>query len=64
MSSETELKPCPFCGGRAEKVVIPCPEPCEPIFAVQCTQCKITTMPGGRMVNTAPIEIWNRRVKE
>lgn len=58
----TELKPCPFCGGKAEKITISCPKSCEPLYAVQCAKCKVYTMPGGRAVGTNPIEIWNRRV--
>ena len=59
---EREIKPCPFCGGRAGIVYR------EPIFGhyvrrgtyyVHCTKCLITTMP--RKSADAVIETWNRR---
>lgn len=51
----SELKPCPFCGGRAEMVSL------KGITAkyIECTNCKIST----EVISDDKIlfEIWNRR---
>lgn len=63
--TEQELKPCPFCGGKAGKVrnyqmhaaCLSCPPTSEFIHpAIQCLRC------GGVMMGTS--EMWNRRQKE
>lgn len=60
-----KLKPCPFCGGKAEKVenyrmhvtCFSCPPTSESINpAIQCTSC------GGVMMGTS--ERWNRRIEK
>ena len=56
MESKTELKPCPFCGGRAS-VNYCCGE-----FAVECVDCECGTKydPSREGV----IAAWNRRVDD
>lgn len=60
MSKEIELKPCPFCGGKAKK--------CSNIYkgirlySVICMSCCCGTTDFG-YINKA-IEAWNRRSKE
>ena len=54
--SEIELKPCPFCGGKAEiEFSTICPELC----SVLCRKCKIETY-GAKNIQQAT-ETWNRR---
>ena len=59
---ETELKPCPFCGGRAELHE-------EGNYClVKCTQCGAETgivrMSLKYCANEKVIEAWNRRAKK
>ena len=68
-----ELKPCPFCGGKAElrKGEI------SDILQISCTECKAQTektafnypLPDGKVVTedtaiSCLVWIWNRRVSE
>ena len=65
--AETELKPCPFCGGKAFMEVI---EPHEHFIAdlpdygggafIECTNC---TCSMSAKTEEKAIEAWNRRVK-
>ena len=52
----TELKPCPFCGGKAEAIRVYANE-----WYVQCTICPCT-MIGGYYTEKEAIESWNKRV--
>ena len=40
--SETPLKPCPFCGGKAEMVEVTEPSNVGG-YVVQCTSCEVST---------------------
>lgn len=60
---KAELKPCPFCGGKARLVYA------QPYNAVQCTKCKVF----GKTIVDAyeqrdgqidAIEAWNRRAED
>ena len=57
MNDTAELKPCPFCGGKAEMV-----SDFDDEHYVYCTGCK-----GGWKTMETPeeaAEAWNRRVEE
>lgn len=54
----TELKPCPFCGGKA--VFIESWNFVAYVTRVQCTKCAISTQP---MRKGTATRRWNRRVK-
>ena len=71
VSRMVELKPCPFCGGKAK--LFPCTYGREGVFhsyVVRCTECKGSTKPvatedlnpdlSGDDANTAA-RLWNRR---
>ena len=52
---DVELKPCPFCGGEAERI-----ECLSGVF-VQCHKCRVSTsVSSSRGVAT---RTWNRRVE-
>ena len=52
-----EIKPCPFCGGKAELF-----HSYDGYYCVQCTVCYCSTL-NFRKEQTA-INFWNRRVEE
>lgn len=56
-----ELKPCPFCGGKARLDIIERYDGANTFF-VRCTICQ-TTMPLKSEYSEA-IAAWNRRVNE
>lgn len=51
-----DLRPCPFCGGKAEVVV---DNETEVLFLIQCTECKAQTV--GHDFLSSAIYAWNRR---
>ena len=54
------LKPCPFCSGKAELAVVS--YQAEDRYRVYCPNCGVTTWP--RIVTPKLAEkVWNRRVK-
>lgn len=55
---ENELKPCPFCGGKAQVVF---DSETETLFIIQCTECKAQTA-GSEYLYSAEYD-WNRRVE-
>lgn len=54
--SGLKLKPCPFCGGKAEAVV---DNETEVLFLIQCTECKAQTAES-EFLYSAEYD-WNRR---
>lgn len=56
----TELKPCPFCGGKAKLHNEVFAEFCVKVFYVQCTNCGVRTMKDG--FTEYAVKDWNRRV--
>ena len=59
--SETALKPCPFCGGKAVSIehwnfgaYVTC---------IQCTKCAISTQPIPSERKGKATRRWNRRVE-
>lgn len=62
--AEKELKPCPFCGGKAE-MVTEYSDPFECGGVIYCVDCgaKIEFGCGGE-VRLNAVEAWNRRVKD
>lgn len=53
----TDLKSCPFCGGKAEAVCYITPNH----FLIKCTKCKVEQ---GRLdTHSNAVRAWNRRVK-
>lgn len=55
---EINLKPCPFCGGKAEKRTF-INSAGVYVYRVYCPQCQIGTMKHNSMKRAC--EIWNRR---
>lgn len=55
----TELKPCPFCGGKAVKVV---DEIFEKLCGVKCFNCD--AMIDAKFDFDEAVKRWNRRVTE
>lgn len=51
-----KLKPCPFCGGKAQVY-----QDYTSHYLVQCTKCGITTLHYGD--TQSPKDVWNRRTK-
>lgn len=60
-----ELKPCPFCGGKAKlSNYISETEP-RVMFWVDCTLCRVgTRISIGEDHREEPIAAWNRRVND
>lgn len=56
VTSNMNLKPCPFCGGEAEVKE----DKRLNMFYVTCPDCKVETDVYHNMEK--PIEVWNRRV--
>ncbi|MBX8803370.1 restriction alleviation protein, Lar family [Ochrobactrum sp. MR28] len=59
---KTELKPCPFCGGRAERIEITKDDDFGNIggAAIECQQCRASShVEFGRMENL--VSVWNTR---
>lgn len=56
-----ELKPCPFCGGKAQKAPIAA-EWWTTYWGVQCANCGCES-PGYIDYNKA-VEVWNRRAND
>lgn len=56
----SELKPCPFCGGRAkiEKIQV------TGNYRVSCEKCPVTVGRYWYFEESKAIEAWNRRVRE
>ncbi|MGN0733702.1 MAG: Lar family restriction alleviation protein [Emergencia sp.] len=54
----TELKPCPFCGGKAEMVLF------IGNFGVGCTNCMGSMFPVNGQTKEEAIKAWNRRAGE
>ena len=58
-----KLKPCPFCGGKAEYIVVKDMDYLEPNdYLVFCPKCKIGT--DSYSSRKEAKEVWNRRVKQ
>lgn len=58
----TELKPCPFCGAKAELVIM---SETDGTWEVQCTKCSACSPNGptaGAWTEEEAIEAWNQRV--
>jgi Lar family restriction alleviation protein len=63
-----ELKPCPFCGGKA--VTHACAELCNEMakiiydgkYGVHCRSCGVATLPNNS--ESEAIEAWNRRAED
>lgn len=53
---ETELKPCPFCGGEAKAT-----EYAKQDYTIECKKCGAEI---GWRPKASAIRCWNRRVKE
>lgn len=53
------LKPCPFCGGDAELLIVPGKMA---TWIVRCTKCY--TNNGTFVTDRDAVEVWNRRVFE
>ena len=58
MSTDSELLPCPFCGGGAilEPAVS---DTCGPV--VECTKCFVCQNGGSHLTDAEAITAWNRR---
>ena len=57
---EKTLKPCPFCGGRAEIR----DTYCYAAFAIHCTKCSAGVGNVGTGTLEKAVKLWNRRDKE
>lgn len=53
-----ELKPCPFCGGKAETNLL------LGNYCITCTRCMGAIFPARGMTKEEAIEAWNRRAGE
>ena len=57
-----EVKPCPFCGGKACLVVDPSLHPRYRYYGIKCTECGIETK--FYFKAEFAVEEWNRRAEE
>ena len=57
-----EIRPCPFCGGKAVCIDRTIPDKSKPRFSILCDSCKAATC----WIDTEEhaIEAWNRRKEE
>lgn len=64
MNNNTELKPCPFCGGESQRLT------CTRLYmmpqyrgrrAIVCLRCGVIMLGG---TEGAAIELWNRRATD
>lgn len=62
MSETIKLKPCPFCGEKAEFFHVYPPFGRRRLSVVQCTHCRCNSGKWGR--SDKAIEAWNRRQDE
>ena len=67
--SKTELKPCPFCGGKAERketYKITGSGRLMPQYYIKCGngRCGLYVATCNRDTKEEAVEIWNRRVTE
>lgn len=53
----TELKPCPFCGGKAI-----CRDNIISFFTIKCNQCHAVVSFVGREKKQLCVKAWNRRI--
>ncbi len=56
--TKPKLKPCPFCGSKAEAILVYANE-----WYVECTKCPCT-MIGGYYTEEEAIKSWNTRTSE
>ena len=65
MTKDEELKPCPFCGGKAKLRIIRSGEDSENTF-VECKDCfaRINGYEGAFGMPDEAISEWNHRIKE
>jgi hypothetical protein len=56
--SDTELKPCPFCGGKAKVSLF------LGNYCVTCCDCLGSIVPDKGMTKDYAIKAWNRREKQ
>ena len=58
-TDEIELKPCPFCGGKAD--IIPAGGAWKVSYFVECQECN--NMTDIHDTSRAAVETWNRRIE-
>ena len=61
MSAKVELKPCPFCGGKANCYDFAWMVESNKDWTVECTNCGAIIPPYG--IKEESIEAWNRRTR-
>jgi Lar family restriction alleviation protein len=60
---KTELKPCPFCGGKAFVYEHTCIKNRPTYYTTHCTACGVSDLKHHKSTDDAT-EAWNRRVDE